>query len=116
MLLWDERLQIGTELYAETMLQGGSLSLTGRERVAVERTTSAELLLTAPQRRHAARELGERLSLEQRELLLRPLHLVVDLAQLHLVQRTGHDCLDVADHRPLEQNVDQLHGARRQRR
>ncbi|WP_437580264.1 OmpA family protein [Sorangium sp. So ce887] len=46
-LLWDERLQIGPEVYAETMLQGGSLSLTARERVAVERTTSAELLLGA---------------------------------------------------------------------
>ncbi|AGP36118.1 OmpA family protein [Sorangium cellulosum] len=46
-LLWDERLQIGPEVYAETMLQGGSLSLTDRERVAVDRTTSAELLLGA---------------------------------------------------------------------
>ncbi|WP_437639670.1 OmpA family protein [Sorangium sp. So ce854] len=46
-LLWDERLQVGPELYAETMLQGGSLSLTAGERVAVDRTTSAELLLSA---------------------------------------------------------------------
>ncbi|WP_437986298.1 OmpA family protein [Sorangium sp. So ce117] len=46
-LLWDERLQLGPEVYAETMLQGGSLSLTARERVEVERTTSAELLLGA---------------------------------------------------------------------
>lgn len=46
-LLWDERLQVGPEVYAETMLQGGSLSLTARERVEVERTTSAELLIGA---------------------------------------------------------------------
>ncbi|WP_437299863.1 hypothetical protein [Sorangium sp. So ce426] len=46
-LLWDDRLQLGPEVLAETMLQGGSLSLTARERVEVERTTSAELLLGA---------------------------------------------------------------------
>ncbi|WP_433935994.1 OmpA family protein [Sorangium cellulosum] len=57
-LLWDERLQIGTELYAETMLQGGSLSLTGSDRVAVERTTSAELLLSARLRPLAGLVLG----------------------------------------------------------
>ncbi|WP_437593091.1 thrombospondin type 3 repeat-containing protein [Sorangium sp. So ce1000] len=57
-LLWDERLQIGPEVYAETMLQGGSLSLTERDRVEVERTTSAELLLGARLRPLAGLVLG----------------------------------------------------------
>ncbi|WP_437681156.1 OmpA family protein [Sorangium sp. So ce131] len=46
-LLWDERIEVGPELHAETMLQGSSLSLTARERVAVEQATSAELLVGA---------------------------------------------------------------------
>ncbi|WP_437626263.1 OmpA family protein [Sorangium sp. So ce1151] len=57
-LLWDERLQVGPELYAETMLQGGSLPLTERERVAVEATTAAELLLSAKLRPLAGLVLG----------------------------------------------------------
>ncbi|WP_437281744.1 thrombospondin type 3 repeat-containing protein [Sorangium sp. So ce375] len=57
-LLWDERLQVGPEVYAETMLQGGSLSLTPRERVEVARTTSAELLLGARLRPLAGLVLG----------------------------------------------------------
>ncbi|WP_437878227.1 OmpA family protein [Sorangium sp. So ce513] len=57
-LLWDERLQVGPELYAETPLHGGSLALTSSKRVAVDRTTSAELLLSARLRPVAGLVLG----------------------------------------------------------
>lgn len=47
LLLWDQRLQIGPELYAAVPLQGGSLGLGERTRVEHSRSTRAELLLGA---------------------------------------------------------------------
>lgn len=45
LLLWDERLQLGPEVYAATPIQGGSLGLTDRTRVEHARSTRAEALL-----------------------------------------------------------------------
>lgn len=46
-LLLDQRLQIGPEIYTATPLQGGSLGLSERTRVEHSRSTRAELLLGA---------------------------------------------------------------------
>ncbi|WP_437669498.1 OmpA family protein [Sorangium sp. So ce131] len=47
LLLWDERLQVGPEIYAATPIQGGSLGLSDRTRVEHSRATRAEVLLEA---------------------------------------------------------------------
>ncbi|AKT36183.1 OmpA family protein [Chondromyces crocatus] len=46
-LFWNERLQIGPEIYASTPLQGGSLGITEQTRVEHARATRAEVLLGA---------------------------------------------------------------------
>ncbi|MGK3992652.1 OmpA family protein [Sorangium sp. So ce1024] len=58
LLLWDERLQVGPEIYAATPIQGGSVGLTDRTRVEHARTTRAEVLLGARVRPLAGTALG----------------------------------------------------------
>ncbi|WP_437806587.1 OmpA family protein [Sorangium sp. So ce1078] len=58
LLLWDERLQVGPEIYAATPLQGGSVGLSDRTRVEHARTTRAEALLGVRMRPLARTALG----------------------------------------------------------
>ncbi|WP_437661616.1 OmpA family protein [Sorangium sp. So ce1182] len=58
LLLWDERLQVGPEIYAATPIQGGSVGLSDRTRVEHTRTTRAETLLGARVRPLAHTALG----------------------------------------------------------
>ncbi|WP_437730267.1 OmpA family protein [Sorangium sp. So ce1335] len=58
LLLWEERLQVGPEIYAATPIQGGSVGLSDFTRVEHRRTTRAEALLGARVRPLAGTALG----------------------------------------------------------